>query len=31
VQVNAPSGWENPEPPILRNNRNLLSDPVPAR
>jgi hypothetical protein len=31
VQVNAPSGWEKPEPPTLRNNRNLLSDPVPAR
>ncbi len=31
VQVNAPSGWEKPEPPTLRNNRNLLSDPVPTR
>jgi hypothetical protein len=31
VQVNAPSGWEKPEPPTLRNNRNLLSDPAPTR
>ena len=26
VVVNAPRGWQNPEPPVLRNNRNPLSD-----
>jgi hypothetical protein len=26
VVVNAPSGWKPPEPPVLRNNRNHLSD-----
>lgn len=26
VVVNAPSGWQPPEPPIQRNNRNHLSD-----
>jgi hypothetical protein len=25
VKVNAPRGWEPPEPPRLRNNRNHLS------
>ncbi len=30
VAVNAPRGWENPEPPLQRNNRNLLSDPAPV-
>lgn len=29
VLVNAPRGWEPPEPPVLRNNRNHLSDPSP--
>lgn len=31
VVVNAPRGWETPEPPLQRNNRNLLSDPVPVK
>lgn len=31
VRVNAPRGWDQPEPPVLRNNRNLLCDPVPQR
>ncbi len=31
VRVNAPRGWDQPEPPVLRNNRNLLCDPVPRR
>jgi hypothetical protein len=26
VVLGAPAGWEKPEPPILRNNRNQLSD-----
>lgn len=26
VVVNAPRGWQPPEPPVLRNNRNHLSD-----
>ena len=26
VLVNSPRGWESPEPPVLRNNRNHLSD-----
>lgn len=26
VLVNAPRGWEKPEPPVLRNNRNHLSE-----
>jgi hypothetical protein len=26
VDVDAPGGWQNPEPPVLRNNRNPLSD-----
>jgi len=26
VVVNAPRGWQNPEPPVLRNNRNPLSE-----
>jgi hypothetical protein len=26
VVVNAPGGWENPQPPVLENNRNHLSD-----
>jgi hypothetical protein len=30
VVANAPRGWEPPEPPLLRNNRNQLSDPAPA-
>jgi hypothetical protein len=30
VTVNAPRGWENPEPPLQRNNRNLLSDAAPV-
>ncbi len=30
VHLGAPRGWESPEPPLLRNNRNLLSDPVPV-
>lgn len=29
VVVNAPRGWHNPEPPVLRNNRNHLSDKTP--
>ena len=29
VHLGAPRGWESPEPPLQRNNRNLLSDPVP--
>lgn len=29
VVVNAPRGWQAPEPPVLRNNRNHL-DPVPS-
>jgi hypothetical protein len=29
VVVNSPRGWEPPEPPVLRNNRNHLSDPLP--
>ena len=28
VVANAPRGWEQPEPPLLRNNRNQLSDPA---
>jgi hypothetical protein len=24
--VNAPRGWQSPEPPVLRNNRNPLSE-----
>jgi hypothetical protein len=28
VVVNSPRGWEPPEPPVLRNNRNHLSDPI---
>ncbi len=31
VHLGAPRGWESPEPPLQRNNRNLLSDPVPDR
>lgn len=27
VLVNAPRGWQAPEPPTMRNNRNHLSDP----
>ncbi len=27
VVVNSPAGWEPPEPPVQRNNRNHLSDP----
>ena len=30
VVVNAPRGWEPPEPPLVRNNRNHLADPAPA-
>jgi len=30
VHLGAPRGWESPEPPLQRNNRNLLSDPVPV-
>jgi hypothetical protein len=30
VVLGAPRGWESPEPPLLRNNRNVLSDPLPA-
>jgi hypothetical protein len=30
VVHNAPRGWQNPEPPAMRDNRNLLSDPVPS-
>lgn len=26
VVVNAPRGWQSPEPPVLRNNRNHLTD-----
>jgi hypothetical protein len=26
VVVNAPRGWRDPEPPVLRNNRNPLSE-----
>lgn len=29
VVVNAPRGWQNPEPPVQRNNRNHLSDKLP--
>lgn len=29
VVVNAPRGWQAPEPPVLRNNRNHLSDKLP--
>ena len=29
VVVNSPRGWESPEPPVLRNNRNHLSDKSP--
>jgi hypothetical protein len=29
VHLGAPRGWEPPERPVQRNNRNLLSDPVP--
>lgn len=29
VVVNAPRGWQAPEPPVLRNNRNHLSDKSP--
>jgi hypothetical protein len=29
VVVNAPRGWQAPEPPAQRNNRNHLSDPTP--
>ncbi|HVX62809.1 MAG TPA: hypothetical protein VHC19_19475 [Pirellulales bacterium] len=29
VVVNSPRGWEAPEPPVLRNNRNHLSDKLP--
>lgn len=29
VVVNSPRGWEKPEPPVLRNNRNHLSDKAP--
>jgi len=28
VVVNSPRGWEPPEPPVLRNNRNHLSKPT---
>jgi hypothetical protein len=28
VVVNAPRGWENPEPPVMKNNRNHLTDPA---
>lgn len=31
VMVNSPGGWEAPEPPVMRNNRNHLGDPPPAR
>ena len=30
VVVGAPAGWEKPQPPTLRNNRNQLSDRKPA-
>jgi hypothetical protein len=30
VVVNAPRGWEAPAPPVLRNNRNHLSDDSPG-
>jgi hypothetical protein len=30
VALGAPRGWESPEPPLRRNNRNLLSDPTPT-
>jgi len=29
VVVNSPRGWQNPEPPVQRNNRNHLSDKLP--
>ncbi len=29
VVVNSPRGWEPPEPPVFRNNRNHLSDALP--
>lgn len=29
VVVNSPRGWEAPDPPVLRNNRNHLSDKLP--
>ena len=29
VVVNAPGGWEAPEQPVMRNNRNHLSDKTP--
>lgn len=29
VVINAPRGWEAPDPPVLRNNRNHLSDKSP--
>lgn len=28
VKVYTPRGWDLPEPPLLRNNRNHLSDPA---
>lgn len=31
VVVNAPRGWQAPEPPVQRNNRNHLSDKIPER
>ena len=30
VILGAPTGWEKPEPPVLRNNRNHLSAPAPT-
>lgn len=30
VVVNAPRGWQAPEPPVLRNNRNHLSENTPG-
>ncbi|MFM9016758.1 MAG: PQQ-binding-like beta-propeller repeat protein, partial [Verrucomicrobiota bacterium] len=30
VGMGSPRGWESPEPPLRRNNRNLLSDAVPV-
>ena len=30
VIFGAPSGWQQPQKPLLRNNRNHLSDPLPA-
>ncbi|MEX1077002.1 MAG: hypothetical protein WED27_11215 [Pirellulales bacterium] len=30
IVVNSPRGWQPPAPPVMRNNRNHLSDPVPV-